>query len=82
MQFKQMQQQDYQEEVVPFGTNSKVIGNLVISQTYEVQVLATNRIGPGPPSKPATIYVGEAGECIDHAREQDDFSRFFTKFIL
>ena len=45
-----------------FGTNSVRLSGLVISQTYEVQVLAVNAKGRGPSSTPATIYVGEAGE--------------------
>lgn len=62
VQFRQVQQQDFQEESVEFGTGTLLLSGLVISQTYEVQVLAVNGKGRGPPSTPATIYVGEAGE--------------------
>ena len=62
MQFRQVQQQDFQEESLQFGTNTLLLSGLVISETYEVQVLAVNGKGRGPPSTPATIYVGEAGE--------------------
>ena len=47
-----------------FGTGTLLLSGLVISQTYEVQVLAVNGKGRGPPSTPATIYVGEAGEIL------------------
>lgn len=60
IQYRQVQQQDFQDDRVQFGTNELLISNLAISQTYEVQVLAFNGKGQGPPSTPATIYVGEA----------------------
>jgi hypothetical protein len=63
VQYRQVQQQDWQEETVEFVQNQLLITNLAISQTYEVQVLAVNDKGRGPPSTPATIYVGEAGKC-------------------
>ncbi|KAK7506394.1 hypothetical protein BaRGS_00002506 [Batillaria attramentaria] len=64
VQYRQIQQRDFQEEIVQFGTETVLLSNLVISQTYEVQVLAVNAKGRGPPSTPATIYVGEAGKLI------------------
>ncbi|KAL8567567.1 hypothetical protein ACOMHN_054381 [Nucella lapillus] len=60
VQYRQVQQRDFQEESVPFPTPSLLLSSLALSQTYEVQVLAVNARGRGPPSTPATIYVGEA----------------------
>ncbi|XP_076440901.1 protein sidekick-like isoform X2 [Babylonia areolata] len=60
VQYRQVQQQDFQEESVEFGTSFLLLSGLAISQTYEVQVIAVNGKGRGPPSTPATIYVGEA----------------------
>ncbi|XP_070184420.1 protein sidekick-2-like [Littorina saxatilis] len=70
VQFRQVQQQDFQEEPVEFDTNSVLLPNLVISQTYEVQVLAMNIKGRGPPSTPATIYVGEAAPTASPSNVQ------------
>ncbi|XP_067672270.1 protein sidekick-2-like isoform X1 [Haliotis asinina] len=60
IQYRQLQLPDYQEESVPFEQNSILLQNLIVSMHYEVRVLAFNGIGQGPPSTPATIYVGEA----------------------
>ncbi|XP_050390832.2 protein sidekick isoform X1 [Patella vulgata] len=60
VQYRQLSMLDYAEEVVPYNRYSTVISKLVKSVYYEVRVLARNNVGRGPPSKPTTIFVGEA----------------------
>ncbi|XP_071105902.1 protein sidekick-2-like isoform X1 [Haliotis cracherodii] len=70
IQYRQLQLPDYQEESVPFEQNSILLQNLIVSMHYEVRILAFNGIGQGPPSTPATIYVGEAAPTAPPSNEQ------------
>ncbi|ESO89015.1 hypothetical protein LOTGIDRAFT_106770, partial [Lottia gigantea] len=60
VQYKQLSMSEYSEEIIAYTRYNVLLPNLVKKVYYEVRVLARNNVGRGPPSKPATIFVGEA----------------------